>query len=212
MNKYSKVLEFNAEKHEYDVLGTKLPSVTEICAPLTYSKYHLDNAMVEQAARRGSVIHELCASYDRGDLEHEETVPADDAQYLLAWIKFCHDYQAKWEYVEIPMATRSFAGTIDRIGIIDGKRVIVDIKTTASMDRANKISLCAQIMGYVFLSWDNDFDCSYSHSMGVQLKKDGTYSVIKTTAVESKYQFNASELWDQLEHINKLTKGAKSVE
>lgn len=211
MNKYSKVLEFNQDKHEYSCLGTKLPSVTEICGPLTYSKYRVDNAVVEQAAFRGSMIHDLTALWDRGDLE-EDTVAADVAQYLCAWIKFCHDFQPKWEYIEVSLATTNFAGTIDRIGVIDGRRVVVDIKTSSAMDRANKIALCAQLMGYTFLCWDNDIDISYAGSIGVQLRKDGTYAVINTDAVESKYQFNASELWDQLVFLNKLTKGEKKIE
>ena len=212
MNKYTKTLEFNPDKHEYNCLGTKLPSVTEICGPLTYSKYRVENAVVDQAAFRGSMIHDLTALYDRGDLEEESAIASDVGMYLLAWIKFCHDYQVKWEYIEIPLATNNFAGTVDRIGMIDGNRVVVDIKTSSAMDRANKIALCAQLMGYTFLCWDNDIDITYCNSMGVQLKKDGTYTVINTNAVEARYQFNASELWDQLVYLNRLTKGEKKIE
>ena len=154
MNKYTKGLEFNQDKHEYNCLGTKLPSVTEICGPLTYSKYRVENAVIDQAAFRGSMIHYLTALYDRGDLEEESAIASDVGMYLIAWIKFCHDYQVKWEYIEIPLATNNFAGTVDRIGMIDGNRVIVDIKTSSAMDRANKIAMCAQLMGYAFLCWD----------------------------------------------------------
>ena len=212
MNKYTKCLEFHSEKHEYDCLGTKLPSVTEICGPLTYTKYKIDNAVIEQAAFRGSMIHDLTALYDRGDLEEESAVASDVGMYLMAWIKFCHDYQVKWEYIEVPLATTTFAGTIDRIGVIDGRRVVVDIKTSSAMDRANKIALCAQLMGYTILCLDNDIDISYVGSMGVQLKKDGTYSVISTNDVEARYQFNALELLDQLVFLNRLTKGEKKIE
>ena len=158
------------------------------------------------------MIHYLTALYDRGDLEEESAIASDVGMYLIAWIKFCHDYQVKWEYIEIPLATNNFAGTVDRIGMIDGNRVIVDIKTSSAMDRANKIAMCAQLMGYAFLCWDNDIDISYCNSMGVQLKKDGTYTVINTNVVEARYQFEASELWDQLVYLNKLTKGGKMIE
>ena len=212
MNSYSKSIEFDEAKHQYKVMGKVVPSVTEMVAPLTYSKYRVDNAVVEQAAYRGSLIHELTALWDRGDLEEDSQMAADVALYLQAWINFCHDYSPKWEYIELPIASGNYAGTIDRIGEIDGKKVVVDIKTTSSMDRANKIALCTQILGYVFLCWENNLNVSFCNSIGVQLKKDGTYSVINADDVETKYQFNSSELWDHLMFINKLTKGDRSIE
>ena len=212
MNKYTKVLEFDEQKHEYNVLGTKLPSVTEIIGPLTYTKYRVDNAVIEQAAFRGSMIHALTAAYDRGDLDEDGEVAVDVGLYLMAWISFCHDFQPKWEYIEVPMATRTFAGTIDRVGVIDGKRVVVDIKTTSAMDRANKIALVTQLYGYSVLCGDNDIPVDYSSCIGVQLKKDGTYSVISPNKVSQKYQFNPAELWCQLRFLNALLKGEKNAE
>ena len=81
------------------------------------------------------------------------------------------------------------------------------------MDRANKIALCMQLLGYCDLCWQNDMDdISYYHSLGVQLKKDGTYSVIETDNVCQKYGFDPVELWDQLEKMHTLVKGERSVE
>ena len=212
MNKYTKALEFNPNKHEYRVDGKVIPSVTEICGPLTYSKYRVDNAIVDQAAYRGSLIHELTALWDRGDLEEDSTLTADVGLYLMAWIQFCHDYQPKWEYIEIPLACWKFAGTIDRIGWIDDRLVIVDIKTSSSMDRANKIALSMQLFGYWDLCINNDIDASYFNSMGIQLKKDGTYSVIETDKVYQKYGIIPDELFDGLCKLNTLVKGERSCE
>ena len=212
MNKYTKALEFNDDKHEYRVNGNVIPSVTELCGPLTYSKYRVDNAVVEQAAFRGSMVHELTALWDRGDLEEDSVMAADVGLYLMAWIQFCRDYQPKWQYIELPLACRTYAGTIDRIGEIDGKLVVVDIKTTSSMDRANKIALSMQLFGYWDLCINNDIDSNYIHSLGVQLKKDGTYSVIETDKVNLKYGIQTSELWDTLVYLNTLTKGDRSIE
>lgn len=212
MNKYTKALEFNPDKHEYRVGGKVIPSVTEICGPLTYSKYKVDNAIVEQAAYRGSLIHELTALWDRGDLEEDSTLTADVGLYLMAWIQFCHDYQPKWQYIELPLACRKYAGTIDRIGEIDGKLVVVDIKTSSSMDRANKIALAMQLFGYWYLCSHNDIRINYEKSLGVQLKKDGTYSVIETEKVCMKYGFSPDELWDSLYDLNILSRGERFVE
>ena len=213
MNKYTKALEFNDEKHEYKVNGVVLPSVTELCAPLTYSKYRVDNAVIEQAAYRGTLIHELTALYDRGDLEEESAIASDVGMYLQAWINFCHDYQPKWTMIEQQMASSSYAGTIDRVGEIDGTPVIVDIKTTSNMDRASKISLCAQLAGYAFLYYLNsDLLIESEDCMGVQLKKDGTYAVINAKKVEEKYGFESYELFDQLLNMNKLLKGDRRID
>ena len=212
MNKYTKALEFDSDKHEYRVNGKVIPSVTELCGPLTYSKYRVDNAVIEQAAYRGSLIHELTALWDRGDLEEDSIMAADVGQYLMAWIQFCRDYQPKWEFIELPLACRKFAGTIDRIGEIDGKLVVVDIKTTSSMDRANKIALSMQLFGYWRLCSYNDIRIHYDKSLGVQLKKDGTYSVIETEKVCMKYGFSPDDLWDNLTDLNILTKGERFVE
>ena len=212
MNRYSKALEFNPDKHEYRVNGVVLPSVTELCGPMTYSKYRVDNAIVDQAAYRGSLIHELTALWDRGDLEDDTALTTDVALYLKAWQNFCHDYQPKWEYIELPLACRTFAGTIDRVGWIDDNLIPVDIKTTSSMDRANKISLASQLYGYYELLDKNGIMANYAKSMGVQLKKDGNYSIISSEQTYLKYGYDPVELWDTLQKLNTLVKGERYVE
>ena len=209
MNKWTKVLEFDEQKHEYNVLGTKLPSVTEIIGPLTYTKYKIDAGVIEQAAHKGAMTHELTAAYDRGDLEDDSSIPADGAMYYKAWKDFCHDYQVEWKYIELPLACASFAGTVDRIGMIDGKLVVVDIKTTSSMDRASKIALVTQLHGYSVLCRENDIPVDFFSAVGVQLKKDGTYTVHEIEKISQKYQFNPSELFNQLKYLNFLLKGGK---
>ena len=218
MNKYTKALEFNDDKHEYRVNGKVIPSVTELCGPLTYSKYRVDNAVIEQAAYRGSLIHELTALWDRGDLEEDGVLAPDVGLYLMAWIQFCRDYRPKWEFIELPLACRKFAGTIDRIGEIDGRLVVVDIKTTSSMDRANKVALAIQLFGYNELCHsngimeDNGSDVSYWNSLGVQLKKDGTYTVHLVDNIVQKYGIDVVSTFSWLEKINTLTKGERFVE
>ena len=139
MNHYTRDLEFDERKHQYSVNGVVIPSVSEIIGPITYTQYSVQQNAVDQAAHRGTKVHALTELYDRGDLEEESTIASDEALYLMAWIKFLHDYQPKWEFIEMPLACRTFAGTIDRIGTIDGQLAIVDIKTTSSMDRVHKI-------------------------------------------------------------------------
>lgn len=212
MNKFTKALGFNDNKHEYRVNGKVIPSVTELCGPLTYSKYRVDNAVVDQAAFRGSLIHEKTMEFDLGELPGDEMIASDVAPYLMAWKDFCRDYEPEWDYIEIPLACRTFAGTIDRVGWIDSRLVVVDIKTSSAMDRANKIALTMQLFGYTELLHRNSIEASFENSIGVQLKKDGKYSIINSDQVCRKYGFDPVELWLTLEKLNTLTKGERYVE
>lgn len=211
MNKYTRELQFDEQKHEYSVNGVKLPSITEIIGPITFTKYRVEASVIEQAAFRGSMIHEFTAMFDRGDLEDDTSIPVDTALYLKAWKDFCHDYQASWKFIELPLACNSMAGTVDRIGTIDGKTVVVDIKTTSSMDKASKIALCSQLYGYSILCEENDIPVDFASSMGVQLKKDGTYSVYTAGETGQKYGFNPAELFSQMKFLNNLIKGERKI-
>ena len=197
---------FYDNDHTYEVDGERVPSVTELCSVLTASKYPPGAEIIRAAAARGTRVHELCELYDYGALTEFEP---ELTGYLRAWQAFCRDYRPRWERIEHRMgsAVDSFAGTADRIGIIDRARVVVDIKTTASMDRPSKIALAAQLHGYELLSLCTGAGACDGESMGVQLKKDGSYTVHRKTDVEAKYHFNSDELWEQLTYLYHLTKG-----
>lgn len=172
---------FDEATHTYRIDGVEVPSVTQICSILTASKYTGNQSIIDAARARGTAVHELCEAYDYGTLEE---APTELAGYVKAWMAFCRDYRPEWLHIEHQMYSRDFefAGTCDRIGIIDGEQTIVDIKTTASMDRTSKVSLAAQLYGYGLLSGLDPIG-----SMGVQLKKDGSYTAHQYRVVEAKY-------------------------
>ena len=212
MNKYTKGLEFDEQKHKYSVNGKVIPSVSEIIGPITYSNFRVQQNVVDQAAHRGTMAHSLTALYDLGVLEDESSLSPDEAFYLKAWRDFCHDYKPDWQYIELPLACRTFAGTVDRIGIIDGQLAIVDIKTTSSMDRVHKVALACQLAGYWDLCQLNEMDAKYWNSKGVQLKKDGSYVVYDTMSICEKYGFDSVEWFHKLQKLNTLTRGYRSIE
>ena len=212
MNNFTKKLVFDDEKHKYTVDGIEIPSVTEIVEPLTFRKYSVDSAILLQAKTRGTKVHEACADFDYGAITEETEIAPDIFPYLSAWKNFCKDYQVRWHYIESQMACNEFAGTIDTIGEIDGKAFIVDIKTTSSMDRASKIALCAQLAGYSFLyEMNSGVPLDSNECMGVQLKKDGSYCVIRADKVEEKYGFLSFDLFDQMLKLNQLLKGERKI-
>ena len=200
---------FDEATHTYTLDGVVIPSVTEICAPITCGKYP-PVGVVQQAAARGTRVHELCALYDMDALPDE--IEAELVGYVKAWAAFCRDYKPVWRHMELPLYRAidtglPFAGTLDRIGEIDGEMPVVDIKTAASLDRPAKVALCTQIGGYEWLADLNDIDVSYGSGMGVQLFADGNYRVHLTEAIEQKYDFRRATMFRALRKLYKITKG-----
>lgn len=200
---------FDETTHTYTLDGVVIPSVTEICAPITCGKYP-PVGVVQQAAARGTRVHELCALYDMDALPDE--IEAGLVGYVKAWAAFCRDYKPVWTHIEFPLygeidSGQPFAGTLDRIGKIDGLTRIVDIKTTASLDRPAKVALCEQITGYEWLADLNDIDVFDGAGMGVQLFASGNYRVHLIASIAQKYDFLRSETFLSLRELYKITKG-----
>ena len=200
---------FDETTHTYTLDDVVIPSVTEICAPITCGKYP-PVGVVQQAAARGTRVHELCALYDMDALPDE--IEAGLVGYVKAWAAFCRDYKPVWTHIELPLygildTDLPFAGTLDRIGKIDGRTRVVDIKTTASLDRPAKVSLCEQVTGYEWLADLNDIYVFDGAGMGVQLFANGNYRVHLTAAIAQKYDFKRTETFWSLRKLYKITKG-----
>lgn len=198
-------LVFNEDDHSYFVDGKRVPSVTEVCSLLTADKYSGGQALIHAAAVRGTAVHELCALYDMDALPDE--IDPSYSGYLKAWAAFCRDYRPQWLWIEKPLGSQRLAGTVDRIGIIDGHTVIVDIKTTSSMDRVSKISLACQLAAYAYLAMYSGINVIYDAGIGVQLRKDGTYTVHRQKKIEEKYGFSSVMLFRHMREIINLQKG-----
>jgi hypothetical protein len=123
-------------------------------------------------------------------------------------MRFLRDYRPKWTQVEYPVynVIGGYAGTLDRMGTIDGQRAIVDIKTTSSMDRASKISLATQLVGYDMASFAMGHP-EAAIRLGVQLKSDGTYTPHDSAKISEKYNFSPAKLFANLLFIKQLTGG-----
>lgn len=200
---------FEEATHTYTLDGVVIPSVTEICAPITCGKYP-PVGVVQQAAARGTRVHELCALYDMDAMPDE--IEAELVGYVKAWAAFCRDYKPVWTHIELPLygeidPGQPFAGTLDRIGDIDGRTRVVDIKTAASLDRPAKVALCEQIAGYECLADLNGIDVSFGAGMGVQLFANGNYRVHLTAAIAHKYDFRRFTMFRALRKLHKITKG-----
>ena len=199
-------LEFDAENHEYRIDGKIVPSVTQLCAPLTAQDLaNLNPAVLQQAAQRGTIVHELTELIDYGTAPEDIETYAELGGYITAYLRFLRDYKPEWEKIEYRVGEQymHFAGTIDRIGVIDGRRCIVDIKTSSAVNRVTKVAWVTQLSGYRVLICDATVDRYI-----LRLKPDGTYTLYDAKEIEKEYKFFGARLFAHLLEQYEILKGA----
>lgn len=205
------MLTYNDETHEYTLDGKRIPSVTEIVSVITAGKYADTNAaMMEQAKRRGTAVHELCEMIDCGVDPEELEIEPEMVGYVNAYLAFLRDWRPRWDHIEKPVYTGEYAGRADRIGTVFGKIAVVDIKTTSSMDRLSKLALLFQLHAYAkAAAVTPGVGKLPGELLGVQLKKDGSYTVHDAQKIADRYLPGASVdfLWSSMLNITKMIGG-----
>lgn len=119
---------FFDEGHIYELDGERIPSVSEITRFLAREIYgDVQQFRLDRAAERGTKIHKLTEALDKyGEIDAD----AESLPYIQAYLKFRQEHDVQWEEIEKPRyhPEKLYAGTIDRMGMIDGRRGILDIK------------------------------------------------------------------------------------
>lgn len=82
------------------------------------------------AAARGTEVHDVAEKFALGVIP--EVDPAVEP-YVAQYRRFLSDFKPEFLMAEAPVynLTYRYAGTLDGIAVIDGKALVVDIKTTA---------------------------------------------------------------------------------
>lgn len=164
---------FDPDTHTYTVDGIVIPSVTTVCRFLSVDLKSDKPWLAKIAADRGTRIHAACCAIDY-DCAVEDTEGIEG--YLLAYRRFLKDYRPDWEGIEYLTGNLELglAGTIDRWGTLyDGTRVIVDIKTGATLRDA---PLRGQLTGYKRLLSNDRVRFHAQKLYALHLKRDGTYT------------------------------------
>lgn len=166
------MLKFDEATHTYRFDGVRVFSVTQILEQLVdYSgvpQYRLDIA-----ANRGTMVHKATELYDIGVLD-EDSVSDEIRGYVEAWKKFLNETQFESELIEQRLFHKKlrYAGTADRIGILSGKRTVIDIKTTASLMPWVGPQTAAYFEAF---NHGRPADQKAKTRHAVQLRRDGTY-------------------------------------
>lgn len=195
-------IDFNAEKHEYSVGGVKIPSVSEILAPLSADRYaDLNPWMLKAAAEKGRAVHEATQLMDYG------FTPEDDAElnpYLLAYQTFLCEHEVEWSMIEQIVWWARYAdelplycGTVDRCGKVDGVQYVVDFKTYASMSTDALLYASCQTQLYADAIIEGIIDIMPVVELRravLHLRKDGSYRFIDLAEFDKKSGFDSKNV------------------
>jgi hypothetical protein len=144
----------------FDEDGKPVPSVTTILEAYPkdagYFKWLKDagtdaDTIRDEAGRRGSIVHELTERYDRGEEVSLLTGEGWPGYKMLEWSMFERyvDFSTRFEPEHLMVEQNfvssklGYAGTIDRVMELGGKRYLVDIKTSNAIYDSYWLQLAA---------------------------------------------------------------------
>lgn len=201
-------IEFFEDEHIYLVDEKEVPSVTTILNYMSDVEYSQVNpSILEQASKRGSLVHEYTELMDCGAVPDE--IEYEVVGYLRAYEDFLRDYKPDWKGIEMPVYedTYNYVGTLDRYGVIDGKLCIVDIKTVSSPTKMQKFTTCAQTIAYRQALYSMTKELAEDR-YALYLGKDGEYNLVSLDEYEKKYGFNSWNVFCECrklyQHIQEL--------
>jgi hypothetical protein len=145
----------------YSPNGVPVPSVTTIleCYPKTAEYYAWLKRMGEDAdtvrddaGRRGSRVHDMTEKYDNGlEVSLIDSDSGDINMSLYEWcmferyVEFSTRFPHENTAIEMNVVSEllGYAGTLDRIISLNGKRILVDIKTSNAIYDSYWLQLAA---------------------------------------------------------------------
>jgi len=177
-------LKFDEKRHLYSLNGQMLPSVTTVMRPLNEALYRgIDEEIMKVAADRGTAIHNAVENYA---LYGIKDIEASHLGYFNAFIRWWEDCLPGVITTESRLYHKylRYAGTADLPCIIEGKRVLVDYKTSALV---NKMLTGVQLEAYAKAYESHGY--KFDEKAIVHLKRDGSYQMIR-------YKSNDLESWE----------------
>ena len=138
-------LTFEEEQHIYKLDGKYIPSVTTVMKPLSQALYKdVDESVLNKAAARGTAVHNAIENFVKFDFSDI------DPEYE-GYLRGFKDWWKETQPVPLGSECRvyhkvlRYAGTADMPVEIDGKRILIDFKTSAGV---NKMLTGVQLEAY----------------------------------------------------------------
>lgn len=181
----SGALQFDADRHRYELDGRRLPGVTEVLDPYTGLDY-VNRATLEAARELGTQVHTAIHLHSTGRLAH---CPEHVRPYLDAWELFLDESGAVVIGSEIRVYSEKhrFAGTLDNILYWKDSYVLTDVKSGSTVPRTVGPQTASYVQAY------NELTGSRLRARRcIHLRGDGTYKVHKLTATHDWNVFQAA--------------------
>jgi hypothetical protein len=157
-----------SKDHKYFVDGIRRAGVTEVLKHFGITDFSMvPDRLREKAKARGRQVHAACKLLDDNNLDPASVAP-ELRGYMRGYIAFKRDtgfditaseethYHPRYEY----------CGTLDRRGILQKRRALLEIKTTMQL---NERATIYQLAAY------HEFLGAFHPAYAVQLMPDGKY-------------------------------------
>jgi hypothetical protein len=137
-------LTFDAASHVYSMDGKVVPSVNQVLREMGFQEGY--DKVPEYYRDRGTYVHDATCMADQGTLNFE-AVPPTMRPFIRAWESW---KESRDEYLPLDIEFRvcneefDYAGTIDRVALVNGELEVIDIKTSSSASYWHHL----QIAGY----------------------------------------------------------------
>lgn len=171
------------ENHIYRIEEQQVISVTQLLQAEGFIDYSaVPEERLEKAKNFGTAVHLMTSLYDKDDLL-EEKLDENLRPYLNAWIKFRKDAGVGFDILEIENKIGSkifkIAGTPDRIVMFNGKRTVLEIKSTASLQPQIELQTAGYMLIYNKMAEEGSLGANFrvKERLGILLKPDGTYKL-----------------------------------
>lgn len=197
-----KDLFFDPEAHRYYYQGSPVPCVSDILRPIdSLTMGNIPPYILEAAADRGTRVHEATMDYDM-DVLDEDDVDEDIAPYIDAYKKFAAEYPSLPTEFETPYFSEvtGVAGTLDMVKRIDGKKAIIDKKTSKTLSRLRCIiQLNIYRINYNAIHPESPVEALYI----LQLKDTGKYRLMPIP-IDEDTAFKYIALYKEIKEDTKL--------
>lgn len=123
--------------HTYTLDGVPVPGVTSVLKALPNEYRHVDPEVLEAARGLGVAVHAVIELDIRRELDEADLDPAL-VPYLGQWREFLAQSGFTVLGSELEVASRKYgyAGKLDLVGVLHGRKALVDAKRTAQVPRS----------------------------------------------------------------------------
>jgi hypothetical protein len=153
--------------------GCAVITVTEVLQLSGISDFSgIPEYMLNHARERGEVVHAACEALDRG-----QDVSGDCSKYLgyiAAYRQFKIDYNFSPTLIEYEIGESNWCGRCDRVGEIQGKEWVLDLKSSYEPSLSWRVQTAAYAIGL----WGEKYRKARKKRAVVHLHKDASYDLL----------------------------------